>query len=224
MVVVETKPEDLRTDQGADKAIWTTNRLLVDLHDQLFDRIWNYLPHQSSPTSKMRLLFRSLRVVDSPQPWEPRSMGKRSSKRVRDWPRASLAVFSSSLQFSAQFSKESCPIVAISSCSTCIWSWRDPHHPPIGAPFLVLQGDVQININRSGIAVRVEIPREFLQGVISSENDTISSQSDYSEMTTTITVSLTNRITGHMLGVGRQVMGHASNPTSRYATECTLVR
>ena len=44
LVVVETKPEDLRTDQGADKAIWTTNRLLVDLHDQLFDRVWNSLP------------------------------------------------------------------------------------------------------------------------------------------------------------------------------------
>lgn len=44
LVVVETKPEDLRTDQGADSAIWTTNRLLVDLHDQLFERIWNALP------------------------------------------------------------------------------------------------------------------------------------------------------------------------------------
>jgi hypothetical protein len=33
-------------------------------------------------------------------------------------------------------------------------------------------GDVQIDINRTGIAVRVEIPREFLDGVISSENDT----------------------------------------------------
>jgi sugar-specific transcriptional regulator TrmB len=44
LVVVETKPEDLRTDQGSDSAIWTTNRLLVDLHDQLFERIWNALP------------------------------------------------------------------------------------------------------------------------------------------------------------------------------------
>lgn len=49
LVVVETKPEDMRTDQGVDKAIWTTNRLLVDLHDQLFDRIWNSLPAPKLP-------------------------------------------------------------------------------------------------------------------------------------------------------------------------------
>ena len=49
LVVVETKPEDLRTDQGADKAVWTTNRLLVDLHDQLFERIWNALPPAKFP-------------------------------------------------------------------------------------------------------------------------------------------------------------------------------
>lgn len=39
-------------------------------------------------------------------------------------------------------------------------------------PLFGTSGDVQININRTGIAARVEIPREFLQGVISSENDT----------------------------------------------------
>jgi HTH-type transcriptional regulator, sugar sensing transcriptional regulator len=50
LVVVETKPEDIRTDQGSDKAIWTTNRLLVDLHDQLFDRIWNSLPAPKLPS------------------------------------------------------------------------------------------------------------------------------------------------------------------------------
>lgn len=44
LVVVETKPEDVRTDQGADKAVWTTNRLLINLHDQLFDRIWSSIP------------------------------------------------------------------------------------------------------------------------------------------------------------------------------------
>jgi sugar-specific transcriptional regulator TrmB len=49
LVVVETRPDDLRTDQGADKAIWTTNRLLVDLHDQLFKRIWNALPRARFP-------------------------------------------------------------------------------------------------------------------------------------------------------------------------------
>jgi sugar-specific transcriptional regulator TrmB len=44
LVVMETRPEDLRTDQGADKAIWTTNRLIVELHSQLFERLWNGIP------------------------------------------------------------------------------------------------------------------------------------------------------------------------------------
>ena len=44
LVVIETMPEDLRTDQGGDKGVWTTNRLMVELHDQLFDRLWNTIP------------------------------------------------------------------------------------------------------------------------------------------------------------------------------------
>ena len=44
LVVVESIPEDLRTDQGLDKAIWTTNKLLVELHCQLFEKVWNVLP------------------------------------------------------------------------------------------------------------------------------------------------------------------------------------
>lgn len=54
LIVVEPKPEDLRTDQGSDKAIWTTNRLLVDLHDQLFERVWNNLPSAKFPADKRR--------------------------------------------------------------------------------------------------------------------------------------------------------------------------
>lgn len=66
--------------------------------------------------------------------------------------------------------------------------------PPVGAPptpnvatlaptkywglFFGTSGDVQINVNRTGIAVRVEIPREFLVGVITKENDTHFIQSD----------------------------------------------
>ena len=42
----EALPEDLRTDQGADRGVWTTNRLLVELHDQLFDRLWNTIPNR----------------------------------------------------------------------------------------------------------------------------------------------------------------------------------
>jgi len=49
LVVIETKPDDLRTDQGADKAVWSTNRLLVELHDQLYDRVWNTLPRAKFP-------------------------------------------------------------------------------------------------------------------------------------------------------------------------------
>ena len=45
-------------------------------------------------------------------------------------------------------------------------------------PFSGTTGDVQININRPGIAARVEIPREFLQGVVSVENDTHFVQTD----------------------------------------------
>ncbi len=44
LIAIEATPEDLRTDQGADKGIWTTNRLLVELHDQLFERLWNTFP------------------------------------------------------------------------------------------------------------------------------------------------------------------------------------
>ena len=45
LVVIETLPEDLRTDQGADRGVWTTNRLMVDLHDQLFARLWDSVPN-----------------------------------------------------------------------------------------------------------------------------------------------------------------------------------
>jgi hypothetical protein len=45
-------------------------------------------------------------------------------------------------------------------------------------PFFGTSGDVQINVTVPGIAVRVEIPRQFLVGVISEENDTHFIQSD----------------------------------------------
>jgi len=41
LVVIQSKPEDLRTDRGSDTAIWTSNRLLVELHEQLFDLVWS---------------------------------------------------------------------------------------------------------------------------------------------------------------------------------------
>jgi len=42
----------------------------------------------------------------------------------------------------------------------------------VWGPLFGTSGDVEIDVNRTGIAVRVEIPREFLEGVISTENDT----------------------------------------------------
>jgi len=39
LVVTESKPDDLRTDRGSDLGIWTTNRLLIELHGQSFDRL-----------------------------------------------------------------------------------------------------------------------------------------------------------------------------------------
>jgi sugar-specific transcriptional regulator TrmB len=44
LVVIESKPDDLRTDRGSDVAIWTTNQLLIEVHEQLFERVWNSLP------------------------------------------------------------------------------------------------------------------------------------------------------------------------------------
>ena len=44
LLIIERKPDDLRTDRGSDVAMWTNNRLLVDPHEQLFDRVWNSLP------------------------------------------------------------------------------------------------------------------------------------------------------------------------------------
>jgi sugar-specific transcriptional regulator TrmB len=49
LIVMETQPEDLRTDQGADKAIWTISRLVVELHGELFERLWNVTPTLSLP-------------------------------------------------------------------------------------------------------------------------------------------------------------------------------
>lgn len=51
LIVTESKPDDLRTDRGSDLAIWTSNRLLVQLHEQLFGLVWNSVspakfPHQ----------------------------------------------------------------------------------------------------------------------------------------------------------------------------------
>jgi sugar-specific transcriptional regulator TrmB len=52
LVVVESKPDDLRTDRGSDMAIWTTNKLLVELHNRLFERVWDSSPTLSPSTRR----------------------------------------------------------------------------------------------------------------------------------------------------------------------------
>jgi hypothetical protein len=55
---------------------------------------------------------------------------------------------------------------------------NDPPPPGTISPskywgtFVGTSGDVEVDVTKPGIAVRVEIPREFLQGVVASENDT----------------------------------------------------
>jgi len=44
LVVIESKPDDLKTDRGFDVAIWTTHELIVQAHNELFERMWNTLP------------------------------------------------------------------------------------------------------------------------------------------------------------------------------------
>jgi sugar-specific transcriptional regulator TrmB len=44
LVVIESKPDDLKTDRGFDVAIWTTHELIVRAHNELFERMWNTLP------------------------------------------------------------------------------------------------------------------------------------------------------------------------------------
>ena len=49
LVVIESKPDDLRTDRGSDLAIWTTNKLLIELHEQFFERTWSTVPALEFP-------------------------------------------------------------------------------------------------------------------------------------------------------------------------------
>jgi hypothetical protein len=44
LVIVESKPDDLKTDRGFDVAIWTTHGLIVQAHEELFERMWSTLP------------------------------------------------------------------------------------------------------------------------------------------------------------------------------------
>ncbi len=54
LVVMEARPDDLRTDRGSDIAIWTTNRLLIELHEQLFGIVWDVSPPPKFPSARSR--------------------------------------------------------------------------------------------------------------------------------------------------------------------------
>ncbi|HXZ97798.1 MAG TPA: helix-turn-helix domain-containing protein [Candidatus Acidoferrum sp.] len=40
LVVIENSPNDFNVETGADTAAWTTNHLLVQLYENLFERVW----------------------------------------------------------------------------------------------------------------------------------------------------------------------------------------
>jgi sugar-specific transcriptional regulator TrmB len=40
LVVIENSPNDFNIETGGDTAAWTTNRLLVQLYENLFERVW----------------------------------------------------------------------------------------------------------------------------------------------------------------------------------------
>jgi sugar-specific transcriptional regulator TrmB len=44
LVVIESKPDDERTDQGSDVAVSTTKQLLVEMFERLFDEVWRNTP------------------------------------------------------------------------------------------------------------------------------------------------------------------------------------
>ena len=45
LIVFECRPEDANMRAGHDSAIWTTNRLLVEVFEHLFDEVWRTIPN-----------------------------------------------------------------------------------------------------------------------------------------------------------------------------------
>ena len=52
-IVVDSRPDDASTDRGYDQALWTTNELVVELFEQLFDRVWKATPDKPGKASKL---------------------------------------------------------------------------------------------------------------------------------------------------------------------------
>jgi hypothetical protein len=44
LVVIENSPDDFDDEKGRDRAAWTTNKLLVGLYENLFERVWENSP------------------------------------------------------------------------------------------------------------------------------------------------------------------------------------
>jgi len=40
LVVIENSPDDFDVEMGTDRAAWTTNKLLIQLYENLFERVW----------------------------------------------------------------------------------------------------------------------------------------------------------------------------------------
>jgi len=50
LVVIENSPNDFNVEKGVDRAAWTTNKLLVEMYESLFERVWE----NSSPLNVTR--------------------------------------------------------------------------------------------------------------------------------------------------------------------------
>lgn len=94
-------------------------------------------------------------------------MGKRCAGGVGYWIRVSLATF-----LLASFVLNAILPNAFLLIHAATLSSVGSVTPSTNALLFGSSGNVRIDIPKPGIAVRIEVPREFLQGVVSSENDT----------------------------------------------------
>jgi hypothetical protein len=60
LLVIESNPDDLKTDRGFDLAVWSTNKLIVQLHDDFFEHMWSKLLPSRDAIEKNRQLETSL--------------------------------------------------------------------------------------------------------------------------------------------------------------------
>ncbi len=94
-------------------------------------------------------------------------MGKRCSRGGRYWLRVPLISFLLASIILSTILPNTIPFVHAQSSSSV-----GSITPSTDALLFGSSGNVRIDIPKPGIAVRIEVPREFLQGVVSGENDT----------------------------------------------------